>query len=257
MMLFYLGTHMPNWLDRTDVPLFVSLRRLLRQKKWKPAKGRWALDSGGFTELNLHGRWTVGPAEFVSLVRGFTEQIGDPDWCAPQDWMCEPFVIAKTGLSVAEHQRRTVLNFCELRALAPDCRFAPVLQGWEPADYLRCVEAYRAVGVDLGIEPVVGLGTVCRRQGTGTARVIVRMVQQAVPGIRLHGFGFKTQGLAQLHRQFVSADSLAWSYNARRAGAGSCGRTSCANCLHFALDWRARLLSMLSGNPPEQTTMPW
>ena len=51
-------------------------------------------------------------------------------WAAPQDWMCEPAIIAKTGLAVVEHQRRTVTNFLELQALAPDLPFIPVLHGW-------------------------------------------------------------------------------------------------------------------------------
>ena len=37
----------------------------------------------------------------------------------PQDRMCEPEQLAITGLTVEEHQRRTVDNFVELRDLAP------------------------------------------------------------------------------------------------------------------------------------------
>ena len=44
--------------------------------------------------------------------------------------MCEPFMLAKTGLTVAEHQARTVANYLELRSLAPELPFVPVLQGW-------------------------------------------------------------------------------------------------------------------------------
>ncbi len=49
--------------------------------------------------------------------------------------MCEPIVIhggqagpirfAGTGLTVAEHQRRTVTNYAQLRDLAPDLPFVP------------------------------------------------------------------------------------------------------------------------------------
>jgi hypothetical protein len=33
------------------------------------------------------------------------------------DWMCEPFMLAKTGLSVREHQQRTVTNYLNPRVL--------------------------------------------------------------------------------------------------------------------------------------------
>lgn len=66
---FFLGTHHPNWLRKTDVPLFVSRRRLAGRTRLPRARGVWALDSGGFQELNLHGRWTVTPAHYVAEVR--------------------------------------------------------------------------------------------------------------------------------------------------------------------------------------------
>lgn len=51
-MRFYLGTHMPHWLNDSTVPLFVSHRRLARYRGALPtAATHWALDSGGFTEL--------------------------------------------------------------------------------------------------------------------------------------------------------------------------------------------------------------
>ena len=45
------------------------------------------------------------------------------------DWMCEPAMLARTGLTVAEHQAGTVANYLELRAAAPELPFIPVLQG--------------------------------------------------------------------------------------------------------------------------------
>jgi hypothetical protein len=48
--------------------------------------------------------------------------------------MCEPFMLAKTGLTVAEHQVRAVTNYLELRGLAPDLPFVPLLQGWSRDD---------------------------------------------------------------------------------------------------------------------------
>lgn len=64
--------------------------------------------------------------------------------------MCEPVSVAKTGLSVGEHQRRTVDNFVRLRQFAPDLPIIPVLQGWRIGDYLRCADDY--AGIDLTYE---------------------------------------------------------------------------------------------------------
>lgn len=229
------------------MPLFISRRRLVKRRTFPTALGPWALDSGGFTELDLYGKWTLSAADYVAEVRRYL-QVGQMAWAAPQDWMCEPFMLEKTGLTVADHQRLTVANYLELRALAPDLPFIPVLQGWEMGDYLDHVEAYSDVGVNLRELPLVGVGSVCRRQNqTSTQRLFFWL---GTEGIKCHGFGLKTKGLA-LNTGclgaadgvgLVSADSLAWSANARRREPlPGCPHKSCANCLKYALLWRQRL----------------
>lgn len=252
---FYLGTHHPDWLGRpefADVPLFISRNRLVGRKTFPRAAGRWAMDSGGFTEISMHGRWRTGPGEFVAQVRRIIDGIGRaPDFVAPQDWMCEPVMLAKTGLTVAEHQQRTVANLLELRQLAPEVPWMPVLQGWTLADYLRCADLYAAAGVDLVAEPIVGLGSVCRRQATSEIDGIVATLHGR--GLRLHGFGVKTGGLADYGPELSSADSLAWSYDARR-NPPLTGHThkNCANCWEWALRWRRRVLDAIDHPRPRQ-----
>jgi hypothetical protein len=150
-----------------------------------------------------------------------------------------------TCLSVLEHQRRTVANFVELRRLWPQCSdrpcpFIPVLQGWELRDYARCVALYRGAGVRLRDYPVVGVGSVCRRQATEEIGEVVDSIAARFP---IHAFGVKTLGLARYGDALSSADSLAWSYDARRSAPIS-GHThkSCANCLPYATRWRRQLL---------------
>ena len=94
--------------------------------------------------------------------------------------------------------------------------------------------------------PVVGLGSVCRRQHMGS---IHRLITVMSGGLKLHGFGFKTQGLRAAHHRLASADSLAWSFDARKS-APMPGHThkNCANCLEYALAWRSRLLASLGRN---------
>jgi len=268
MFTFYLGTHKAGWLADArfaDVPLFVSRQTLRTVRRLPRAVGAWALDSGGFTELQLHGRWTVSEEEYVAEVRRYAHDVGGLVWAAPQDWMCEPIVIAGgvadngvvfagTGLSVEEHQRRTVANFLRLRELAPEIPWAPVLQGWTMGDYDDCAQMYADAGVNLLAEPLVGVGSVCRRQSTVRASLLLADLWRQ--GLRLHGFGFKVDGLELAHEYLASADSLAWSYAARKRpvmpghdqpGPGRrTGHASCANCPEFALAWRAGVLQNLA-----------
>jgi hypothetical protein len=241
---FYLGTHKvsPPWWA-LEVPLFVSRRTLFGRQTLPRARVGWALDSGGFSELdNPPHAWRTTPAEYVRDVRRFEREIGLLEWVAPQDWMVEPTILEKTGLTVAEHQRRTVGNFLVLRFELEEL-VVPVLQGWSREDYLRCWQMYEEAGVDLEREPLVGLGSVCRRQGDFEAGRIVR----ALRPLRLHYFGAKLTGLQRFADALASADSLAWSYRARRDHPlPGCPHKSCSNCPRYASRWRAQVMHLLA-----------
>jgi hypothetical protein len=249
---FYLGTHVVTWLRQRQfagVPLFVSRRQLMKGRLPYAAKGvTWALDSGAFSEIDLHGKWTWTPRRYALWVRTAEHYVGGMEWAACMDWMCEPHMVKKTGLTIKEHQRRTVQNYLELRDLAPDVNWSPSLQGWEPSDYLRCIEMYARAGVDLRVLPRVGLGSVCRRQHTEEIIAVLDAVRPY--NLRLHGFGVKVRGLRRAGEgAFISTDSLAWSFAARRQWHSygvrlqSCThRGSCANCSAYALAWRERIL---------------
>lgn len=252
MTRFLLGTHEPSWLKHMDIPLFVSHRRLSRLVRLPVARVGWALDSGGFTELSMHDRWVTGPAEYVDACRRYMAEVGRLEWAAPMDWMCEPFIVDKTGLSVERHQALTVENLQLLRQLAPDVPFIPVLQGYALADYTTHINCYAEAGVDLIAEPVVGVGSVCRRQDTGEICAIFRTLHGL--GIACHGFGVKTLGLGRYARYLASADSMAWSYNARKnpplpgCAHGKKGTGSCANCPIWALLWREHALERMAAH---------
>lgn len=225
----------------------VSHRRLEKRRRLPRATAPWVLDSGGFSELNLYGDWVTTPVEYRAAVHRYRNEIGNLAWAAPMDWMCEPIVLEKTHLTVAEHQRRTVDNFVRLRDADSSLPFIPVLQGWELDDYLRCIDLYDKADVDLGTLDTVGVGTVCRRQHTGTVDRILSTLAET--GLQLHGFGVKTTGLTRYADALSSADSLAWSYRARNAPPpplAGCSHRSCSNCLRFALAWREKVLRRCS-----------
>jgi len=189
-----------------------------------------------------------------------------------------------TGLDVPTHQARTVANFIELRRLAIQeglqTPIIPVLQGWSLDDYLQCWRLYEESGVDLRREPVVGVGSVCRRQGTKEAgEIFVRLAKAGLRG-RMHGFGVKFDGLAYhidtsdftysgdeiVADLMGSADAQAEAYRARKQkillpghdepGPGRPrGHKNCANCLPYLLKRRVEMLANIEAKRPPQRSL--
>jgi hypothetical protein len=245
-MKFYLGTHMPSWLYKYDTPFFVSHRRLKDRKRLKPAKGEWCLDSGGFTELSMYGRWETSTDDYIAAVRRYNDNIGGLQWAAPQDAMCEPWILEKSkawlGGTVLAHQRWTIDNYLTLRHKADDLPFVPVLQGWELDDYLRMVDMYDKAGIDLTAAKTVGIGSVCRRQATSEIAAIISRLYAF--DLKMHGFGVKAKGIDQYGWMLHSADSMAWCYRGQYSRPCPIyGHATCSNCHHFAMEWRDRVLA--------------
>lgn len=250
-MKFYLGVHVPGWLFREEfrgVPLFISHNQMRKRKSMRGAVTEWALDSGGFTQLSKHeDGWPRGCEEpYVEAVYRYMET-GTLAFASQQDWMCEPWLMH--GRTVREHQERTVSNYLRLRELAPELPWLPVLQGWELGDYVTHVGTWLEAGIDLTTFPRVGVGSVCRRQATDDIGRIMGLLSEG--GISIHGFGVKKAGLKKYGHLLGSADSMAWSFAARRDDPlpgcrhGKEGTGNCANCPRYALRWRGQLLDNL------------
>lgn len=135
-----------------------------------------------------------------------------------QDYMCEPVILAKTGLTGKEHQRLTIERYVQLKALCPNVYIMPVLQGYTVAEYLDHIDQY---GDLLEFGAYVGVGSVCKRN-TNVAQIehILSAIKAKRPDLKLHGFGLKITALASgLVRELLySADSMAWSFAARKQG---------------------------------------
>lgn len=288
----YLGTHETHWLfDKRyaklldGLTLFVAIPRLIMRKSAFPkALHRYCIDSGGFSELQKYGTWRLTAREYVALIRRIVGQLGAElcQWVAPQDCMTEQIVIEggvgrrgvafkgtreMRGLKPGEpeqdrltavtiHQQLTLDNFLELTALAPEIKFIPVLQGQTLEDYERHDQMYRAAGVNLADAPVVGLGSVCRRQATSEIEEIVGHFH--AKGYRLHGFGVKTRGLARYAPKLASADSLAWSDGARedKIQLFGCTHKNCASCPFWAYRWNQGIVRRHLTSAPVQMARP-
>lgn len=230
----WLGAQEPHWLweGHARGPMLLSLARHLDRRpkgtrrrrapsrnEPRPATVPVYLDSGAFSVVSKCGCWPMTPAEFIAAVRPLVQALGTVQHVGIQDWMCEPFVVEKTGLSVAEHQRRTVRSYLDLRAAAPEIPWVPTLQGFTLAEYMACAELLERAGVDLAAAPLVGLGSVCRRSGTAELGELVRGLARELPEVRLHGYGLKSEGAVLSCAQLRSVDSDGWSRRGRGAEA--------------------------------------
>lgn len=214
-MKFYVGLHQPADSQHFDCAC-ISINRLRGRKK--PLACRDVLvDSGAFTELLNHGRYRHSVAEYAAEVRRLHETgVVNITAAVAQDYMCEPFMLAKTGLTLEDHQRLTIERYDALVAENLPVPVMPVLQGFSPQSYADHVRAY---GDRLTPGMWVGVGSVCKRQGD--ARAIVRVlaaIKEVRPDLRLHGFGVKTTALqhAGVRQMLDTADSMAWSFAARK-----------------------------------------
>lgn len=213
--MFFVGLHQPSDARHFD-RCMVSVNRL--RSRVRPFEVReWMMDSGAFTELDRHHGYRHPPEEYAGQITRW-RTCGQLVAATAQDYMCEPFILAKTGLSVADHQRLTIERYDALRALVSGVHVLPVLQGWTPADYADHVRQY---GDRLARGMWVGVGSVCKRQGSAAKiEAVLLAIHAARPDLRLHGFGVKLTALRSdvVQALLYSADSMAWSYSARKQG---------------------------------------
>ncbi len=236
-----------------DMPMFPTVPSLAKYKRLRgddfpKALTVYALDSGGYNQLDLYGEYQLSPDDHGGAVYRFAEDLGVPPlWAAPQDWMCESNVLAKTGLTVTLHQQYTIDSLLYLRSNFPSVWWIPVLQGRTIEDYLRHVEMYRAAGIDLTAEDLVGVGSICKRPSVAEIVAILTVLHSL--GLKLHAFGIKRDSLPRVAHLIESADSLAWSRTAVadkiRLDDCTSHKGLCNNCLTWALQWRLETLAGL------------
>jgi hypothetical protein len=132
---------------------------------------------------------------------------------------------------------------CYLRSEFRHVPWIPILQGWQVADYVNHVALYQKAGIDLTWEPLVGLGSVCRRSGISTIVEIVTTLHAL--GIRLHGFGVHSSVLAHCGHALSSVDTMGWSRTARWSRTAMPGCTHpgrCTNCAAYAMRWHDSMI---------------
>ena len=160
-MQFYVGLHQPSDAKHFD-RAFISINRLRTRKVPVLAKD-WILDSGAFSELLHYGKYRHSPADYAAQVNRLVLINPTLRHAVAQDYMCEPVMLQKTGLSIADHQRLTIERYDALKPLlAPAITLMPVLQGYSLKSYLDHIDQY---GRRLAAGMLVGVGSVCKRNG--------------------------------------------------------------------------------------------
>lgn len=238
---FYVGLHHAHHANEF-ARACISINILRRRKK--PIQCVDVLvDSGAFTEIATHGGYRHGPSEYASELRRLhAAGVVTISAAVAQDYMCEGFMIAKTGLSVAEHQRLTIERYDALLAENLPFPIMPVLQGYAPSEYLEHLAAY---GSRLTHGMWVGVGSVCKRNGSPESVLgVLEAIKRIRPDLRLHGFGVKQTSLLHpgVRSLLYSADSMAWSFAARREGRDQ-------NSVEEAKSFVSRIGDVLSKGP--------
>ncbi len=192
------------------------------------------MDSGAFTEVSTYGDYRHGVEDYAAEINRWSYDGSGLVAAVAQDYMCEPWIIAKTGLSIADHQRLTIERYDALSPLVSKTYVMPVLQGYAASDYLHHLAMY---GDRLAHGAYVGVGSVCKRNvNIAQVEEILLSIKRARPDLRLHGFGLKLTALSSslVRDALESADSMAWSFAARKQGRN-------ANCWREARSWLDRI----------------
>jgi hypothetical protein len=180
----FVGLHQPSDAKHFNAA-FVSVNRL-RNRKSDFKVGDWIMDSGAFTEIATHGKYRESVDGYVEQIERWSK-CGNMLAAVSQDYMCEAWILEKTGLTIADHQRLTI-------------------------------ERYDAI--------------------QSKTSVYIMPVLQVRPDLRLHGFGLKTTALSDggVFDLLHTADSMAWSFAARKQGRN-------ANDYREAQNFERRILS--------------
>ncbi|MBN3951920.1 MAG: hypothetical protein HWQ38_37840 [Nostoc sp. NMS7] len=217
-ILFFIGSSPSQaaTIVNPDFPcagVMISVNQLQKRKSDFVAKD-WILDSGAFTEISRYGQYRSSVGEYAMQIRRWS-QCGNLLIAVSQDWMCEPFILERTGLTVTQHQQLTIERYDALLPLVPQVPIMPVIQGYKISEYLSHIDQY---GDRLLPNMWVGVGSVCKRNSDlNQIEDILASIKNKRPDLRLHGFGLKQTALESpvVQSLLYSCDSMAWSYPLR------------------------------------------
>ena len=248
MTKFYLGTvpSMASRLQDNCEGVMISVNQLRKRKSFFDVS-KWILDSGAFTEISKFGNYRYSVGEYALQIEKWAS-CGNLQIAVAQDFMCEPFILKKTGLSVEKHQEMTINRYQELIKIT-SFPIMPVIQGYQISDYLDHLMQY---GDLLSINQWVGIGSVCKRNSNPSQiRDILRSIKLIRPDLRIHGFGLKATALehSEIRDLLYSCDSMAWSFSTRF----SPDNDSVQNQVQLAKNYKEKIRARISGSFSKKT----
>ena len=156
---------------------------------------------------------------------------------------CEPFILEKTGMTVEEHQQKTISRYDELLRCDTGVYIMPVLQGYEPSDYVRHIRLYGKEG-DWLRGRGLALGLSARNGNIRAIEEVLLAIHHARPDLRLHGFGlkstssqFRPRPRPTSHRRFYGLELClqGWSEETETTGERLRSGRSASRLVHFSL----------------------
>jgi hypothetical protein len=138
--MFYVGLHQPADAQHFD-RAFISVNRVRGRQKPVPAKG---MDFGQRRVPGDRAVRRLSPRAGGIRRRGQPARSHQsrPHAAVSQDWMCEAFMLEKTGLTLEDHQRLTIERYDALLPLIRGVYLMPVLQGYSLQSYLDHIDQY-------------------------------------------------------------------------------------------------------------------
>lgn len=245
------GPYLLSQFDEHSVPVLLSVNSLFKKVnnfyrlRRSPllTKGEWMLDSGAFTRISrLYGFKNHLPIKkYARIIKEFT-RFGQCLGAVSQDYMCEEFILKVTGLDIPTHQRLTIHRYDSLLEELgdPPVAIIPVVQGYDPQDYVSHLRQY---GQRLTDGMWVGVGSVCKRNSSPeSVRRVLLAIKAERPDLKLHGFGLKLSclRLGGIRDLLYSADSAAsdfWSPPGQRKSR----KYQNANNVQHAIKYRNQL----------------
>ncbi|KKL79602.1 hypothetical protein LCGC14_2013170 [marine sediment metagenome] len=224
---FFIGLHQPSdaWRFRQCMISVNRLEHNGRMRLSDIAVNDWILDSGAFSRLAT-GKGHMSVENYIVHINRWTG-CGNLLAAVSQDYMCEPFMLQKakefafSDGTVKHHQELTIARYDALVNAQPSAYIMPVLQGYEPGEYITHIRQYE----DRLIQGAwVGVGSVCKRNSDSQQiERVLTAINSERPDLLLHGFGLKSKALTNhaVNEMLFSTDSMAWSYAARMNGHGA------------------------------------
>lgn len=238
----------------------IMLSHVTKNNRAPHSEGEIFADCGGYSMMHKLGEYKDDPDEYVQWV----DDVGASRY-AMRDYPCEPSARNQGGRTrtVRDHQQRSLEGHLATTQAADRARLSAepviVIQGWEPHEYVECIDLYHDHGLIAGWENFA-IGSVCRRGKTEQVAEVIRTVTDALPtGANVHAFGVKKEvlGVPGIPERLDSVDSSAWYYRSHDTNRNREIEPAWQTHVFDYLTYRRGLVNVhgLDWSPPQQNRL--